>query len=80
MCYIRKLVRADIQLLCKNLSVTYRLVEHVDKIRVLKDILNFLGSKKILYVLGDSSRNSSPFSETLPDLNSIGRCLVLTEK
>lgn len=56
MCDIRKLMRADIQLFCKNLPVTYCLVQHIDEIRILKDIFDFLGSKQILNVLGDACR------------------------
>ena len=41
--YIGKLMRADVQLFCKDGSVTNRLIEHVNEIRVFKDILNFLG-------------------------------------
>ncbi len=50
--HIGKLVRGNPKLLCQNLSVPLSLVEHVDKIRVLENILNLTGSQKILYVLG----------------------------
>ncbi len=34
--HIGKLVRGDPQLLCQNLTVSLGLVEHIDKVRVLK--------------------------------------------
>ena len=80
MCYIRKLVRADIKLSGKNLSVTYCLVQHIDKVRVLENVFHFLGCQQILDVLGDACGNSSPLSETLPDFHGIGCCLVFSEK
>ena len=39
-CHVGKLVRGNVQLLCQNLSVTICLIEHVNKVTVLKDILN----------------------------------------
>ena len=50
--HIGKPVRGNPKSLCQNLSVPLSLVEHVDKIRVLENILNLTGSQKILYVLG----------------------------
>lgn len=38
--YIRKLVWGNVELFCKDLSVTGCLVEHQDKVRVFKDVLN----------------------------------------
>ena len=48
--YIRKLVRGNSQLFRQNLPVPLGLVQHVDKIRVLKDILNLTGGQQVLYI------------------------------
>ena len=49
--HIGKLVRGDSQLLCQNLTVSLGLVEHIDKVRVLKNVLDLTGSQKVLDVL-----------------------------
>ena len=49
--HIRKLVRGDSQLLCQNLTVSLGLVEHIDKVRVLKNIFDLTGSQKVLDIL-----------------------------
>ena len=38
--HIGELMRRNIELLCKNLPVASSLIEHVDKIAVLKNVLN----------------------------------------
>ena len=38
--YIRKLVWGNVELPCKDLSVTRCLIEHQNKVRVFKDVLN----------------------------------------
>ena len=37
---MRKLVLRDTELLCKDSTVALRLIEHVDKVGVLKDVLD----------------------------------------
>jgi len=39
--HILHLLRGDIELLCKDSPVALCLIEHEDKIRVFKDILDF---------------------------------------
>lgn len=46
--HIGKLVRGNPQLLRQNLPVSLCLVQHVDKIRVLKNILNLTGGQQIV--------------------------------
>ena len=46
---------ADIQLLGENLPVPGGLVEHEDKVAVLKDVLNFPRSQQILDILRNAS-------------------------
>ena len=78
--HIRQLIWGNIQLFCKDLSVTCSLVQHQDKITVLKDIFNFPAGKKIFDILCDSSRYASPFSESLPDFYGISCCLFFFEQ
>ena len=70
----------NVELFCEYLSVTASLIEHIDEVGVFKDILNFTACKQVLDVLCKSSRNTAPFSETLPDFARIRRCLLLFEK
>lgn len=46
--HIGKLVRGNPQLLRQNLPVPLGLVQHVDKIRVLKDILDLTGGQQVV--------------------------------
>lgn len=78
--YIGELTTGDGQRLSENLSVTGSLIEHVDKIRVFKYVLNFAGSQKVLYILGYTGRDAAPFSKSLPDLDGVGCCLFLLEQ
>ena len=50
----------------ENLPVPTCLVKHVNKITVLEDVLNFTGREQILDILGNSSRDTAPFSKALP--------------
>ena len=77
---VRHLLRGDIELLRKDSPVARRLIEHEDKIAVLKDILYFAGSKQILDVLCDRGRYADPFSETFPNLHGIGGGLLVFQK
>ena len=74
------LLRGDIELPCKDFPVALRLIEHEDKIAVLKDILNFAAAQKVFDILRDSGWNTAPFSETLPNLHGIGGGLFLFEE
>ena len=78
--HIRQLIWGNIQLFCKDLSVTHRLVQHQDKLTVLKDIFNVPAGKKIFDILCDTSRYTSPFSESLPDFYGISYCLFFFEQ
>ena len=68
------------ELFCENVSVSGCLIEHIHKIRVVKDVLDLLRRKQVLDILRDSRGNAAPFTETLPDLSGILRCLLLLEK
>ena len=78
--HVRQLIWGNIQLFCKDLSVTCSLVQHQDKITVLKDIFNLPAGKKIFDILCDTSRYASPFSESLPDFYVISCCLFFFEQ
>ena len=47
------------------------LVEHINKIAVLEDILDFPAGQQVLDVLCNSCRHTAPFSEPLPNLDAI---------
>lgn len=51
MCDIGKLVRGNAELLGKNLSISLRLIEHIDKVAVFKNVLDLTGSQKVLDIL-----------------------------
>ena len=75
--HIGELIRADIQLLCKNLPVARRLIQHQDKVAVFKNVLNLSAGQQVFDVLRNAGRNTAPFAETLPDFYGVGRCLLL---
>ena len=56
------------------------LVEHINEIRIFKNILNLTACQKVLDVLGDTGRDASPFTEPLPDLHTVGCRLFLPSK
>ena len=68
--HIGKLVRGNPQLLRQNLPVSLGLVQHVDKIRVLKNILDLTGGQQILYILCQAARYAAPFTESFPDFHA----------
>ncbi len=45
---IRKLVRGNIQLLCQDCPVSCGLVEHIDKITVLKNVFDLPRGKQVV--------------------------------
>ena len=77
---IGQLVRRDIQGTGENLPVASSLVQHDDKVRVLKDILNFPAGQQVFHILGDTSRATTPLSEPLPDFDRICCRLFLFEE
>ena len=78
--HIGQLVRADIELLRQDGTVADGLVQHVNEVRVLKDVLDLLRCQEVLDVLRDAGRNAAPLTEALPDLHGIGRRLLLAEQ
>ena len=74
------LLRGDIELPCKDFPVALRLIEHEDKIAVLKDILNFAAAQKVFDILRDGGWDPAPFTKTLPNLHGIGGGLFLFEE
>ena len=70
MSHIGKLVRGNPQLLRQNLPVSLGLVQHVDKIRVLKDILDLTGGQQVLHILGQAAGYAAPFPEPFPYLHA----------
>ena len=77
---IGQLVGRDVQGIGENLPVASSLVQHDDKVRVLKDILNFPAGQQVFHILGDTSRAAAPFPKPLPDFHGIGSGLFLFEE
>ena len=65
---------------CENFPVPGGLIEHVDKVGVLKDVLHLAGGKQVLDVLGDPCWHTAPFPETLPNLDAVRRGLFLLKQ
>ena len=65
--HIGKLVRGNPQLLRQNLTVSLRLVQHIDKVRVFKNVLDLTGGQQVLHILRQARRNAAPFPEPFPD-------------
>jgi len=78
--HIAKLVRGNAQLLGKYLTVSACLVEHIHEVGVFKDVLYLAAAQKVFDILGDTCRDSAPFSESLPDFHCIGSGLFLLQK
>ena len=78
--YILHLLWGNVKLLCKDSPVACGLIEHKDKIAVLKNVLNLTACQKVFDVLRDSGRYAAPFSKSLPNLNGIGCGLFLFEQ
>src|SRR5699024_2360573 len=70
---IGELMRRNAEPGCENFSVPGGLIEHVDKVGVLKDVLHLAGGKQVLDVLGDPCWHTAPFPETLPNLDAVRR-------
>ena len=70
----------DTQMLCKNLSISGGLVEHIDEVGVFKDILNLPAAQKVFDILRDAGGDAAPFTESLPDFYGIGCCLFLLQQ
>ena len=70
----------EMHLLCENLAVSACLVEHIHEVRVFKDVLHLTAAQKVFDILGDTCRNTAPFSESLPDFHRIGGGLLLLQK
>ena len=67
---MRRLLVRDVQPLAEYLPVPAGLVQEVDKITVLKDVLDLLGGQEVLDVLGDPRGDASPFAEAFPNLHA----------
>ena len=66
---IGELMRRNAEPGCEDFPVPGGLIEHVDKVGVLKDVLHLAGGKQVLDVLGDPCWHTAPFPETLPNLD-----------
>ena len=78
--HIAKLVRGNAQLLGEDLTVSACLVEHIHEVGVFKDVLHLAAAQKVFDILGDTCRNTAPFSESLPNFYRIGGGLFLLQK
>ena len=77
---VRHLLRGNVELLRKDSTVARRLIEHEDKIAVLKDIFHFPACQEVFDVLRDRRGYAAPFSETLPNLHGIGGGLLVFQE
>ena len=68
------------QLLGEDLTVSACLVEHIHEVGIFKDIFHLAAAQKVFDILGDTCRNTAPFSESLPDFHRIGGGLLLLQK
>ena len=73
-------MRADIQLIRQNLTITGCLIQHINEVAVLKNVRHFAGRKQVFHILGDAGGNAAPFTESLPDFHAVGRCLLFFQK
>ena len=78
--HIGQLVGRNVQLLGENLSVTGSLIEHIDEVRVFKDVLDFPAAQKVFDILGDAGGDAAPFTETLPDFHGVAGGLFLFQQ
>ena len=74
---LAELVGGDIELLGQNLAVACRLVQHINEVRVFKDVLNLGGGQQVLHILGDPGGDAAPFAEPLPNLHRVCRRLFV---
>ena len=68
--HIVLLAGRDIQRSGEDFPVSRCLIQEVDKIAVLKNVLNLSGSQQVLDILRDTGGNPAPFTEPLPDFNT----------
>ena len=64
----------------KNSPVALRLIEHEDKIAVLKDVFHFAACQEVFDVLRDSGRYAAPFPKPFPNFDGIGCRLFLFQE
>src|SRR5699024_70933 len=53
---------------------------HQDKVRILKNVLNFPRREKILHILSNACRDSAPLAKALPDFHAVGRRLLFPQE
>ena len=70
----------DVELLCEDLPVSCRLIQHDDHVAVLENILDLTRGKQVFDVLGKPRGNTAPLTETLPDLDGISGGLLLFQQ
>ena len=56
------------------------LIEQADKVAVFQDIFDLRGGKQVFHILRNPGRDSAPFSEPLPNLGTVNRCLFFFQK
>ena len=77
---MRRLLGGDIQTLAQYLPVAAGLVQQINKIAVLKDVLDLRGGQQVLDVLGDPRGDTAPFAEAFPNLHAPGAHLAAEQK
>ena len=78
--HVAQLVGGNVQLLGQNLPVSACLVHHQDKVRILKNVLNFPRREQILDVLRNTCRDSTPLAKAFPDLHAVGCRLLFPQQ
>ena len=69
--HVGKLVGRKVQVFRQCFPVAGCLGQHINEAGVVQDVIGTLLPGQVFDVLGDAGRNSTPFTETLPDLHGI---------
>ena len=78
--HIGELMGRNVELLCKNLPVASRLIEHIDEIAVFKDVLHLAGGKQVFDILSDAGGDAAPFAIAFPNLHAVRSRLFLLQQ
>ena len=73
---VRRLLVGDVQALTEYLAVAAGLVQQIDEIAVFKDVLDLCGGQQVLDILGNTRRDTAPFTKAFPNLHAPGAYLA----
>ena len=77
---VGELVGADPQVACQHLLIPSRLGQHIEKIAVAENGLNFAALQQAFHILGDPAGDGPPFAETPENLHTVRRRLGLRQQ